>query len=58
MLVLAWVGFVYMTLNFILMLEQSIMSGKVKVRITSFVSCLIGAPIVLFFIFYLFMGVR
>jgi hypothetical protein len=58
MLILAWIGFVYITLNFILMLEQSITSDKVKVRIISFVSCLIGAPIVLFFIFYLFLGVR
>jgi hypothetical protein len=58
MLVLAWIGFVYITINFILMLEQLITSDKVNVRIISFVSCLIGAPIVLFFIFYLFLGVR
>jgi len=58
MLVLAWIGFVYMTLSFILMLKQLIMSDKVNARIISFVSCLIGAPIVLFFILYLFLGVR
>jgi hypothetical protein len=58
MLALAWIGFVFITLNFIMLLKQSIMSDKVKDRITSFVSCLIDALIVLFFIFYLFMGAK